>query len=231
MTLERIPYYVDPPPLSRALVDEITGIVFGTPVEPQPCDVIFIFGGSHPGLWETGAAAYFAGLGRDVIVTGGYKPGAPRHWTWRDGTVPEATVIRRELVRLGVPESRITIETQSTNTYENVRFALEAYDFGAVSSVLAVCKSYAVGRQIRTLRAQLDARTRVIPYPFDTHIGGDGPFVTRETWMDFPESRAFVFATLLKIDRYGRMGHLVPIEGMSEELAAVVRGAIGESRV
>lgn len=223
MTLKRIPYYVDPPLLSPSLVEEITHIIFGDPIKPKPCDVIFIFGGSHPGLWENGAQAYFKGLSEDIIVTGGYKPSALHHFSWQDGTSPESEVIRRELIILGVPEKNIYIETQSTNTYENVRFALEAYNFSTVTSILAICKSYAVGRQVRTLRAQLESRVKIIPYPFDTHLGGDGPFITRENWMDFQESRAYMFANVLKIYQYGRAGHLLPVDHLSDELKIILQ--------
>jgi uncharacterized SAM-binding protein YcdF (DUF218 family) len=228
MVTKHIPYYVDPPLLSPSLIEEITNIIFGEPGAPRPCDVIFIFGGSHPGLWENGSEAYFKGLGKDIIATGGYKPTALRHASWQDDQRPESEVIRRELIRLGVPEESIYIETKSTNTYENVRLALEIYDFDCVSSVLAICKSYAVGRQVRTLKAQLDPDVQIIPYPFDTHLGGDGPFVTRENWMDYQKGRAYMFANLLKIHHYGQAGHLVPVIGLSDELGTILQNYFEE---
>lgn len=223
MSQKHIPYYVDPPSLSPALIEEITNILFCEPSDAEPCDAIFIFGGSHPGLWENGAEAYINGLGKDIIVTGGYKPKPLRHSAWQDGETPESEVIRRELIRRGVPEENIYLETKSTNTYKNVRFALEIYDFDRVSSILAVCKSYAIGRQIRTLKAQLDTDVKIIPYPFDTHLGGDGPFVTRDNWMEYQEGRAYMFANVLKIVQYGQAGHLVPIKIMSSELRSVLQ--------
>ena len=220
-----IPYFVEPPDLTPALVEEITQIIFGEPVEPEPCDIIFIFGGSYPGLWERGAEAYFKGLGNPIIATGGHKPAALRHHAWRDGITPEAEVIRRELIRLGVPEGDILIENCSTNTYENVSFAREVYDFSGVSSILAVCKSLAVGRQTRTLRAQLAPNVRVIPYTFDViQPIPDGPTITRTNWMEFPESRQFIFANVLKSHQYGRAGHLVPLENASDALRALIQG-------
>ena len=77
-------------PLDAALIHEVTDIVFGPLVEPIACDVIFIFGGLDPGLWEKGAEAYSRGLGKHVVVTGGYKPTAATPY-WKDGT----RVIRR----------------------------------------------------------------------------------------------------------------------------------------
>lgn len=129
MTLKHIPYFVDPPFLSPSLIEEITNITFGEPVDPKPCDIIFIFGGSHPGLWEKGAEAYFNGFGKVIVATGGTKPDPLRHHSWADKKTPESEVIRWELVRLGVPQKNIYLETQSTNTYENVRFAVRSLQF------------------------------------------------------------------------------------------------------
>ena len=215
----------DNPPLDLTpdLIQEMTAIVFDYPSPPvEPCDVIFVFGGSHPGLWQTAAKAYHAGLGRTVIATGGHKPGVKYHATWADGTTPEARVIKRELIRLGIPEDRIVCEDGSTNSLENVLFAKEVYDFSAVNSILIVCKNYGVGRQCRTLRQQIGESVILIPYPFDTEIGGYGPFITRHTWVNYEEGRAFVFTQVSKIVRYGKLGHLEPIGTLSSDLEALV---------
>lgn len=133
--------------MTPALIQEITTIVFDYPSPPiQPSDVIFIFGGSHPGLWQTAAEAYHKGLGRDIVITGGRKPGVQHHYTWVDGDTPEAQVILRELVKLSVPESIIFYEDKSTNSLDNVLFAKEIYDFSRVRRILVVCKNYGVGR-------------------------------------------------------------------------------------
>ena len=64
---------------------------------------------------------------------------------------------------------------------------------------MAVCKSYAAGRQIRTLQAQLDPVAEIISFPFGLKLGGDGPLIKRENWKMFPESLAYVYVNLLKI--------------------------------
>jgi hypothetical protein len=217
-----IPNTPHPPPLSAAVIDEITEIVFGAAAAPQPCDLIFIFGGSHPGLWIAGAQAYHAGLGPTIIATGGYKPTAVRHHTWQHGMRPEALVIRDELVLLGVPEQAILVEERSTNSLENVLFAQQLYDFATLTSILVICRSHGVGRQCRTLRRHIDPRIAVRAYPFDTNVGREGVPVSRENWMTMAESRAGVFAHLLKIIKYGRRGEIEALETMSDELLAVV---------
>jgi uncharacterized SAM-binding protein YcdF (DUF218 family) len=209
--------------LSQALREEITAIVFGAVVEVEPCDVIFVFGGSHPGLWKKTAEAYFLGLGKRIVVTGGYNPAARRHPTWSDGTTPEAHVIRRELVRLQVPEQVIISEGRSTNSLENVLFAKQVFDFQPVGSILVICKSYGTGRQCRTLQKHIRERVKIIPYPFDTMIGGKGPIITRENWMDYPHSFRFVINEVVKIYQYGRSGHLQVVEGLSNALLELIQ--------
>jgi len=210
--------------LTPDLIAEITAIVFGLQaVEPQPCDLIFIFVGSHPGLWETGAYAYHKCFGEVVLATGGYNPGARRHPDWTAGDTPEAHVIRDELVRLGVPEGTIIIEDRSTNSLENVLFAKEVFDFSRVKRVLVVCKSYAVGRQCRTLAQHLDPDTKILPYPFNTILPGlPGQTITRHNWTRWAESRAFMLSQTAKIYRYGSLGHLRAVEEFSETLLAVM---------
>lgn len=209
--------------LTPALIQEITAIVFDYPSKPiQPSDVIFIFGGSHPGIWQTAAEAYHEGLGKDIVVTGGRKPGVQQHYTWVDGDTPEAHVIFRELVKLSVPESVIFYEDKSTNSLENVLFANEIYDFSSVRRILAVCKNYGVGRQCRTLKQQIAENIQVIPYPFDTEAG-NGPFITRYTWMNYEKSKEVVITQTVKINRYGKLGHLEPVEQISMELEEFIQ--------
>ena len=209
--------------LTPALIQEITAIVFDYPSEPiQPCDVIFVFGGSHPGLWQTAAEAYHKRLGKDIVVTGGCKPGIQHHYSWMNGDTPEAHVILRELVKLSIPESIIFYEDKSTNSLDNVLFAKEVYDFSRVRRILAVCKNYGVGRQCRTLKQQIAENIQVIPYPFDTEAG-NGPFITRYTWMNYEKSKEVVFTQVVKINRYGKLGHLEPVEQISMELEELIR--------
>jgi hypothetical protein len=217
-----IPNFPQPPALSAAAIDEITEIVFGAAEPPQPCDLIFIFGGSHPGLWIAGAEAYHAGLGPKIIATGGYKSTAIRHHTWQHGARPEAFVIRDELVTRGVPEQQVIVEDRSTNSLENVLFAQQMYDFSSLTSILVVCRSHGIGRQCRTLRHHINPRIAVRPYSFATNVGHAGVSITRENWMTMEDSRAGIFSNFLKIIKYGRKGDIEPLAYLSDDLLAVV---------
>jgi len=69
-----IPREVRPPALASWEIDEATNIVFGAEATPNPCDTIFVFGTTHPEVYDATAAAYKAGLGGTIIITGGRKP-------------------------------------------------------------------------------------------------------------------------------------------------------------
>lgn len=141
--------------------------------------------------------------------------------------VPESHVIRRELINLSVPESVIFYEDKSTNSLENVLFAKDVYDFSDITSILVVCKNYGVGRQCRTLKQQIAKNIKVIPYSFDTEAG-NGPFITRYTWMNYEKSKALVFTQVVKIYQYGKLGHLEPVEQISPTLEELVKGYTSE---
>ncbi len=208
------------PALSPDFIKEITEIVFGIPNnDPKPCDVIFIFGGSHPGLWQNAAQAYFAGLGRAIVATGGYNPTAHKHPTWTEAIkTPESHVIKKHLIQLGVPESIIYCEDRSTNSLENVIFAKNVFDFSTMTTVLLVCKCYGVGRQSRTFTKNIGRPIEVIPYSFDTTIAAHSFLVTREDWMHEEDGKLFVFTEAVKIYEYGKKGDLEPIKNISKGL-------------
>jgi hypothetical protein len=79
-----------------------------------------------------------------------------------------------------------------------------------------------VGRQCRTLRRQMQKGIILIPCLFDTEVGSDGPFITRDTWMNDERSRVVVWSQLVKIRRYGEWSHLEPVASMSIGLKELV---------
>jgi len=203
-----VPAFPAVPPLTPEQIEALTRIVFLEPVEATPCDCIYIFGGTHPGAWETGAAAYHKGLGRLVLVTGGITLNSKTpHPTWEQRDLPVARGIASHLVALGVPEAVITCDERPTNTYEEAVCVREWVRSRAIGRILFVCKSYASGRQWRTLRKQLPAQIALVPYAYDTNLG-HGPPVTRDNWMKRTESRSRVFSEYLRILAYGESGHL-----------------------
>ncbi len=101
-------------------------------------------------------------------------------------------------------------------------YAQEVFDLNKVSRILAVCKNYGAGRQCRTLRKQVGETIKVVPYPFVTNAGSDGPVITKLNWMNHGQTRELVIRELIKIYTYGQLGHLAAIEDISGPLRGLI---------
>jgi len=199
----------------------LTKTVFLDETPPQRCDVLFVFGGTDPGHWQTALRAYRSGYAPRMVVTGGIKPGAPRHVAWTDGEVPEAHIIVRELVAGGVPASAIAWEDRSRNSLENVRCALTVFDFAAVRSVMFVGKSLGAGRQLATLRKVLPGGIALVPFTFDAAF--DGTPVDRRGWAATEVGRARVWGEYLRMRIYGARGDIADVAPRLDGLEEHVR--------
>ena len=182
-----------PSPWEIALLTEA---IFLRGAQAAPCDILFVFGGTDPGHVQATLAAYHRGLAPQVVITGGVKPGAPRHPAWPGGMAPEARAIRAQLIAGGVPRSRIRWEERSRNSLENVRAAQELWAIGRAGSILFVGKSFAAGRQRATLRGVLGAGPALLPWSFDAT--GDGVTVRAGTWSGTAIGRARVLGEYLR---------------------------------
>ena len=200
----------------------MTLIVFGNSSAVEPCDLMFVFGGIDPGLWKTALEAYQNGLADRILITGGVKTQGldPR----TTGDQPESEIMRDALIGAGVSESAIQIETRSSNTYENVRYALDVLDFESVESILAICTSRGVGRQTRTLQQALPT-VRISPYSFHSEIRQRPGLLTPENWNDDDVGRQYVWGQVMRIFEYGRRGHLLPLTDISDELRLLIDNA------
>jgi uncharacterized SAM-binding protein YcdF (DUF218 family) len=197
------------PNLNNKQIEELTNIIFMQETDPEVCDAIFIFAGTHPGHWEKPIEAYHKGLSKQIIVTGGVSPTGVKHLDWKDKNTPEADVIISELIKAGVKEEEIVFENRSRNTLENVRCAKEVFDFSKVKSLLFICKNHAAGRQYRTLAQHIPNNIKYVPYGFDAVYKDIS--VSRENWMNTEVGRARVFGEYLRIVYLGRIGHVLSL--------------------
>jgi uncharacterized SAM-binding protein YcdF (DUF218 family) len=164
-------------------------------------DLGFLFGTRH-GVPEFCQAAY--GLWRDgmfgrLLVSGGPTGSSPR---------AEADVIAERLLRLGMPESALILETAATNTGENVRFGrdrvAEVMGLAAIRSVVVIGKVCSTRRYLMTLQKHWPGlRMSVCPV---NYFG-----VPVERWHEHEEFRARVLSEFDKIPRYMADGFLQEI--------------------
>lgn len=197
-----------PKEFSDKEISFLTKSVFGEIIEPQSCDVLFVFSGTHPGHWEKAIEAYQKGYIRRIVVTGGRSLTGTPHPDWNGHT--EAEVIIQHLLVAGIPEEAIKSENSSSNTLENVLFAKEIFDFNTVETVMFICKSHATGRQWRTLAQHLPEHLRYIPYTFnafykDVEIG-------RDSWMSTEIGKSRVWGEYLRLLHYGEKGDILKLD-------------------
>ncbi|PJF21813.1 MAG: hypothetical protein CUN56_09175 [Phototrophicales bacterium] len=173
------------------LKDIIAYLDVTTPI-PTRADVIFVFGTRLDTPAYRAASLWHLGIAPVIVLTGGENR--------RTGT-NEAQAHRRILLDAGIPENRLIIEDRSTNTLENVTFALPLLqkEVTSLKVVLAVCKWHHSRRALMTLKKHL-------PY---------GVRYYANTYEQFPRhapSHSAVLKDWENIPRYLARGHLAYIE-------------------
>lgn len=171
-------------------------------IPPVPVDLLFVFGTrlAEPALI---AADYLKrNAARYVVLTGG-----PNRYL--AGTEAEAHF--KILSGLGVPSDRIILENRSSNTLENVTFAVpkirEALNIDSVQTIAAVVKWYHCRRAIMTLKQNLPIKARYYALTYEPESIG------RTNWWMTDESRRRVLKEWDNIPRYLEKGYIADIQG------------------
>lgn len=169
----------------------------------SPSDLGFLFGTRHgvPEFCEAACALWEQGMFRRLLVSGGRTRGMPES---------EAEFIADRLVRLGIPESVLILETLATNTGENVLFGrarvAEAMDLAAVRSVVVIGKACSTRRYLMTLQRHWPGlRMSVCPV---NYFG-----VPAGRWHEDEQFRSRVLGEFDKIPRYLEQGFLHELAG------------------
>ena len=173
------------------------------PFPVQASEIGFLFGTRH-GVAQFCEAAYRLWQERmfvHLLVSGGKTGGQPR---------AEAEIIGERLVQLGIPESALILETEATNTGENVQFGrarvAQALDIAAVRSVIIIGKVCSTRRYLMTMQRHWPGlHMSVCPV---NYFG-----VPDERWHEHDEFRARVLGEFGKIPGYLAQGFLDEIDG------------------
>jgi uncharacterized SAM-binding protein YcdF (DUF218 family) len=168
------------------------------PVAEGRADLGFLFGTRH-GVEEFCAATYALwqrGLFPKLLISGGATGGQAR---------PEAEIIAESLLKLGMPQEALILETAATNTGENVIFSRrrieETIGLDGVRSVLVIGKVCSMRRYLMTLERHWPQ-----PRRFACAVNYFG--VERACWHEHEEFRARVLAEFEKIPEYLRLDFL-----------------------
>jgi len=179
----------------------------GVEVRPKQADLAFVFGTRHPEPAYISADLFKRGLVDYVVLTGGRN---------RVTGVNEATEHLRILMREEIPRDRIIIENESTNTVENVAFALEkiagTVDLRSIKSVIVVTKWYHCRRGIMTLKHYLPKGIRYFTKCYEPNG------IRRSNWYLTEKSAKAVLKEWQCIPKYLSQGHISEIQVRSSAI-------------
>ncbi len=97
------------------------------------------------------AQLYHAGNVDYILVSGGNLP-------WQPASIPEAVVVAAVLVRMGVPQDAIVVESKSQNTHENAVFSKTIVEESGWDSALLVTSGSHMPRALAAFsKAGIDA--------------------------------------------------------------------------
>jgi DUF218 domain len=168
--------------------------------EPVEADLAFVFGTRLPQPAELAVRLYQTGLVPLIVLTGGRN---------RLTNQIEAHDHRDMLTDAGVPLEQIIVEDQSTNTLENVRFALPLLaakrDLTTIGRILVIAKWYHARRAMMTLKRHLPHGIRYFPISYEP--AGS----SRSDWQATEEGRQHVLGNWHAIPTYLAQGHLAEI--------------------
>jgi uncharacterized SAM-binding protein YcdF (DUF218 family) len=193
------------PPLNASEAERIARYLC-LEMPPDQADVAFVFGTRHPDPAQIAASLLRQGTVRYVVLTGGKS----RY------EVEEAATHRAILVQEGVAEEQIVVESASTNTLENVMFALPliAVRIGweYVQAIVVVTKWYHCRRAVMTLKRHMPAGVRYSTVTYEP----DG--VPRVGWHLDPEARRRVLKEWDSIPRYLAQGDIAEVHRQGDAL-------------
>ncbi|KKU48905.1 hypothetical protein A3H10_04585 [Candidatus Uhrbacteria bacterium RIFCSPLOWO2_12_FULL_46_10] len=163
----------------------------------QKASLAFVFGSLSLESSKYVAALFKSGYCSYVLVSGG------KHLELQGKT--EAAYHQRYLIKSGVPENRIILESRARNTLENVIFSRKVilrYFHRIPAKIIVIGQPFHGRRILMTLRKNLSARTKYIVQlvPTKSHRVNN--------WWHDKKLRAHVIDEIRKIGEYAQRGHL-----------------------
>jgi uncharacterized SAM-binding protein YcdF (DUF218 family) len=177
-------------PTETEIADINASHLITTPI--KPADLLFVFGTREDVAERVEEAhrLWREGFFRWSIVSGGLTPGSP---------LSECEIIKSAMVAKGIPPERILEEHRSTNTGENVIFALPVIDaaigLGNIRSVICLGNTWTARRYPMTLHRHWPEVEKML-------ITVDSFATPRTLWHTDPQFRIRVLTEWDKIEPY-----------------------------
>ncbi len=170
--------------------------------EIKAADLGLLFGTRH-GLEEfynKTMELYESGMFEYLVVSGGVTG---------DWDESEASIIKKDLVKRGYPETKILIEDKATNTGQNVDFSMRVVDetlgLGNIKSLIAIGKISSARRYLMTLEKWWpECEKMIAPVNYFS--------VPSEKWYENVEFRDRVMFEIEKIPGYIQKGFIKELD-------------------
>ncbi|MBR8743218.1 YdcF family protein [Nocardiopsis sp. MG754419] len=138
--------------------------------EPRRCDVAVVLGSHDAGVADRAAELYLAGYFPRMVITGANSP-----TTLARFPRGEAVHYRERVLERGVPDAAVLMETEATNTGENLRLSRAVLERAGIApaTVMFVCKPYMERRAHATARRQwpeVEPLCASAPVDLDTYL-------------------------------------------------------------
>lgn len=203
-----IPREADSAELTAKEMAQIGRIVF-IESNPQPADLLFVFGTStidEKALAQI-AVQFQQGFSPWVMVTG--KIGRAFYETGQ----PLAHILRDKFISFGIPDEKILVQARSTNTMEDVIFGLKILEAHHIKPlrIAFLCKAHHSGRCLLTMRRFFPGREL---FPITYTAVYDNIPVAPENWQAHPLARSRAYGEYLRILKYSNRGDIAPIESI-----------------
>jgi len=176
--------------MNQKNIKKITDYIF-LKSNPQKADLALVFGARHPEAIKRVYELYQAGLMSKILVSGGQNRVTGKN---------EALEMSKKLIELGVYPGDIVLETQSTNSLENVLFSKrvieEKFGFKNIKKVIAIVKHYHSRRALMTLKKYFPENIELIPVTYEIYG------FTKDDWFKNETGKKKVLGEWNKIIEY-----------------------------
>jgi len=165
-------------------------------------DCILAFGSHDTRVAERVAELYNQGFAQFVIFTGGLGRITKNIWK-----KPEAEKFSEIAISLGVPRDKIFIETESTNTGQNINFSKKLIEKEKLvfSDYIVVDKPFRERRTYATLKKQWSTLNFIITSPRDSYESYCD-YYNESVEFDISDFINIMVGDLQRIDLYGKNG-------------------------
>ena len=175
-------------------IKKITDYIFLKP-NPQKADLALVFGTRHQDAIKKVFELYQDSLVPMILVSGGQN---------RVNGENEAFEMSKKLIDLGVNQSNIILEDQSTNSLENVLFSKRVIEkklgFNNIKKIIAVVKHYHSRRALMTLKRHFPKTVELVPVTYEIYG------FTKNNWFKNKVGREKVMSEWKKISGRSQAG-------------------------